>query len=491
MAKVLFVKSENITPDNQGIVPPMGIMYLASTLQTRGQHEIKVVDTRFSRFKFEHLRRTVQEFNPDVVGISTITIEAPSMHRIAEEVKSVQPGALVVAGGPHPTAYPRETLKDQNIDFVVPNEGEETFLEFCETHDRCGDLTSVPGLIFKQNDDIGYSAPRLNVPDVDSISFPAWDLIEIEAYAKHKSMSTMGKRRYMTLVTSRGCPFRCIYCHEMHGKKFRERSPENVLEEIQTIVSRYGIRDFEILDDIFNFDLKRAKTILRSIVEENLNIELQFPNAIRADRVDDEFMQLLREAGTRYLCVAVETTSPRIQKMIQKHLKVDVVKDTIAKASRLGIYTRGFFMLGFPTETREEMRETVEFAISSKLHEALFFIVTPFEGTELAELYHQMMPDHKIDFKDMDYFRGNYNLSQVPDEELFALQREAYKRFYTNPGRIFRIFSAHPRKKDLPDLAWMAFRKFLIKARGNKPKYENTLERVQNLNAREMAFKTM
>jgi hypothetical protein len=276
--------------------------------------------------------------------------------------------------------------------------------------------------------------------------------MDFDLQARTRAMSSLGARRHMLLFTSRGCPFKCIYCHEVQGKKFRARSPENVLKEMQALKSQWGINDFEVVDDIFNFDRGRMMEILDRIVASGQEPALHFPNALRTDMLDEGQIKALRRAGTFFLCAAVESASPRLQKLIKKHLKVDKVEENIRIAVREGMYVRGFFMLGFPTETIEEARTTVDLAIRSALHEALFFIVTPFAGTALYELYQETMRERGLletAPEDTGYHQGNFNLSAMSDGELFGLQRRAFRRFFLDPRRALRIAGRHPAKLEL------------------------------------------
>lgn len=253
----------------------------------------------------------------------------------------------------------------------------------------------------------------------------------------------------MSIFTSRGCPFHCIYCHNIFGKRYRTRSPENVLAEIKTLIEKYSIRDFEIIDDSFNLDMKRAKEICDLIIRENLNIKISFPNAIRGDIMDEELLYKLKRAGTYLLTYAIETGSPRLQRFIKKNINLFQIKWAISQTVKLGIFTHGFFILGFPTETKEEILKTIEFASQVDLHTATFFIANPYRGTELSRIARQMGKDVNIDFDNYSYAAANFNLSEVEDKEFFRLQRKAYRVFYLNMRRIFRILKSHPYKRGL------------------------------------------
>ncbi len=178
--------------------------------------------------------------------------------------------------------------------------------------------------------------------------------------------------RCAPIFTSRGCPFGCIYCHNVFGKKFRARSAENVLDELSMLKREYNIGEIEIIDDCFNIDLSRAKEIARGIIDRKLDIAISFPNGIRADHMDKELVDLLKEAGTYRVYYAVETASPRLQKLIRKNVDLDRPKEIVDYTAAQGIMTCGFFMMGFPTETEEEIRMTIDYACRSKFHQVLF-----------------------------------------------------------------------------------------------------------------------
>jgi radical SAM superfamily enzyme YgiQ (UPF0313 family) len=274
-------------------------------------------------------------------------------------------------------------------------------------------------------------------------------------------MAGVGRRPYLTLVTSRGCPYRCAYCHAVHGKRYRARSPAAVLAEIDALASRHGIREFEILDDAFNLDYGRTAEILEGLASRRPPVRLLFPNGVRTDLLDEEQIARLRRAGTVFLSVAVETAVPRLQALVRKDLRLDAVRRNIDAAVGSGIYVNGFFMLGFPTETLAEARETVEFAVRSRLHQALFFNVVPFAGTDLAAAAGGADPVLAGDAASLDYHRARVNVSAMTDAELFGLQRSAYLRFYADPRRILRIAAAHPRRRSLPRNLAMTLLKLL------------------------------
>jgi len=432
------------------MVPPLGVMYLASVLRKEG-HNVKILDMRTIEVAPFSLKTELETFQPDVVGISGITTEAVSMHSVARTVKEILNNVTVIAGGPHATSYPEEILKDHNIDVCVLGEGEETVVELLDAirNGTRGDIEKVKGIAFRKNNEVIFTEPRASyIENLDKLPFPAWDLININAYSKVRSMASVGLRKYMALFTSRACPYRCIYCHSMFGKGFRARSPDNVLQEIEMLNKEYGIKEFEILDDIFNADKERAREIFKRITNLNKNLRFGFPNGVRTDTLDYDMLKIFREGGVNFIAIAVESASERIQKLIKKNLKLDKVFENIQICADLRIFTRGYFMLGFPTETKEEILKTIEFATKSRLHTAMFFIVTPFQGTELEKVYGKH-GDDTVPYDMHDYFMTTYNLSNVTNSDLFELQELAIKKFNRNISRQLMMIRDFPRKRHI------------------------------------------
>jgi len=463
MAKFLFIKCGNMTRMNYGVTTPLGVMYLASVVRKKG-HLAKVLDMRFESQRAK-LDITMREFSPDVIGLSAITIEADAMHGIAAEIKKTSPRVVIIAGGPHPTSYPREVLSDKNIDLVCLGEGEGAVEDISVHLDK--QVENIPGIAFRRNGEIILNPIRPYPDNLDEISFPAWDLIDIEGYSRVSSMSAIGFRRYMGLFTSRGCPYRCIYCHNIFGKTFRSRTPQNVIAEMESLVRNYGIREFEIYDDIFNLDKNRAEKIFDYIIEKNLNVNISFPNGLRSDLLDRPFIEKMKKAGVNYVSIAVETASEGIQKLVKKNLNLDKVEEIIKICTKLRIFTRGFFMLGFPTETEEGIKRTIKFALRSRLHTAGFYIVTPFKGTELFRFIGENTTT-AVPFRDHDYFTGYFNLSEVLSKKLFLYQWIAIIIFYLHPKRLFLILRDFPNKKFLLYYAFKTITGFFkVMRRGN------------------------
>lgn len=469
MARLLLIKSGNIHTRSMGITPPLGIMYLAAFSKQKRADDSMLIDLRFSKKPLHDVYDAINNFKPDIVGISAITLEAELIHHISRIVKRVSNSIPVIVGGPHATTFPDKVLMDEQIDIAVIGEGEETFIELLNAIERKEKLSNIKGIAYKEDGVIRYTPARQLIDNLDKLPFPAWDKIDLKKYAKVKSGSATRIRPYMVLFTSRGCPFRCTYCHNIFGKRFRTRSPDNVLEEITTLINNYGIKDFEIMDDTSNFDKNRLKLILNMVSSLGKDIKLSFPNGIRADIVDKELITLMKQAGTDEITIAIESASPRIQKYIKKNLNLQKANEAIDMAVKAGMFVKGNFMIGFPTETEEEIKATIDFACNSKLHVAAFFVVVPFEGTELAL---QMEKEGKIrpmiDYKDYDYYAMPFNGSTVPDELFFKLYRYAYARFYANPLRLIRILSKKPMWRVAIPMGLKVLKYSLFRIKGNK-----------------------
>jgi len=467
MAKILLIRTDMVSEVNPCTTHPLGILSIASVLRTLG-HQPKLYDRRVEPGGMPALLRAAETFRPDVVGISSLTVESDQMKEVARGIRARFPGAPILVGGPHATSYPETVLETPEVDVAVIGEAERTIAELMPFLETGREPAPVKGIAYRRNGEVVIQEPQPYIEDLDSLPFPAWDLLNLEAYAVRRGMSTLDPRPYMTLFTSRSCPYRCIYCHHVFGKGFRARSPESVLEEMERLVRTYGIRDFEIVDDIFNLDKDRTRRICELIRERDLRVRLAFPNGLRADILTRELLRQMKEAGTVSASFAVETASPRLQKLIRKNLNLEKAREMINHSVDLGIISNAFFMLGFPTETREEILATIRFAVSLHLHTAQFFIVTPFLGTDMARMFQEKYEGLDTAFTDYDYNKGAYNLSEVDKEALFRLQRYANFRFYIHPRRILRILRSYPSKRALVRrFATMARVKILSGRRGS------------------------
>lgn len=453
--RVLFVKAANPTRFNKLLTFPLGLMYIASYLRSKRKDvEIRIFDMRVS--SEDLLYSTLKEFSPDIVGISAITVERDSLSFIAKRVKEFRRDCIVIAGGPHPTAFLDEVLDDRNIDYVISGEGEVAFFELFNTIVDGGDINNIKGVGFREGEEKKFVPRKEYIDPLDNLPFPAWDLVVPTLYYRRTSMSNYGIRRYANILTSRSCPYRCIYCHNIFGKGFRARSAENVIEEIKYLSSKYNIEEVEIVDDVFNFDIKRAKDFFNLSQKNGVSLKYSFPNGLRGDRLDEELIKIMKDSGTVMVTIAVESASKRIQKMIRKNLDLQKTSQFISLFDRTEILTRGFFMLGFPEETEEEIKETIDFACSSSLHIGMFYLPIPFKGTELYDMVRNRIDFRGFSTEDFEYVSSRFNVSRIEYNRLKELQASAYRRFYANPKRWWKILKLSPYKKDLlryiPDL---------------------------------------
>lgn len=424
---------------------PLGIMALDAYLREHGYADNHLFDMRVRKETPAALLDRLLPLRPDVVGLSALTIELDTVHELAALLRQRAPGVKIVVGGPYATSSRQTIMRDASIDAVVVGEGEVTFVELLDAMRTGGDLSRVRGILYRKDGVVHETAERPYLADLDALPLPSWDRVDMREYERCDPQDRLAHRKWAAFYTSRGCPFKCTYCHDVFGKRFRSRSAGRVIEEMALLVEKYGVREFHFFDDIFNFDKRRVVAICNEIVRRGWKIWLQFPNGLRADMLDLPTLQAMKAAGTFRVSYAIESASPRIQKQVKKNLKLDRVRKLVEDTDRLDILVHGFFMLGFPGETREEVLSTVDWAVSSRLHSAGFFLVSPFEGSPLAEEYvggAQQLPGEA-----WAYYDNPHSLSEVPAREIKRIQKLAYVRFYANPWRIARALQLVPDKK--------------------------------------------
>ncbi len=425
-------------------VLPLGLLAIGSVLKRAG-HQVKILDLRISNSPDEELDAVMSSFDPQVVGIGVMTIECKYGFIDAAKVKKINPNVTVIFGGPHCSHEPQFILNDSNVDLMVSGEGDLTIVELIDTLEEGKDVAGVPGIAYKKNGSYLRTAERPVIRDLDTID-QEYDLINLERYFNFQSsmdfFPVFRNKRFIPLVTSRGCPFKCTYCHDIFDKSIQYRSPEAVVNEIEYLIKVYGIREFHIVDDVFNVNMKRAKIVLDAIIERNLNIHISFPNGLRADFFDDELIDKMQRAGVYRMALGIESGSQRIQDMIKKDLDINIIYDVVEKLTSARMSVHGFFMLGFPSETREEMKETIDFACDLGLTTANFSLVIPNPGTDLRQTFIESRESNFENFSEYTFDAASSNASEVEGDDLIKLKREANRRFYLSAQRLRHVLRA-------------------------------------------------
>jgi len=420
--------------------PSLGLGYLAAVAEQEG-HEVRIHDMGLDPKKsVEEEVAEVVAFGPDLVGATAMTTSWYSIEQAIALVKE-QIGCPVVIGGPHATTLPEITLQDPHVDFVVHGEGEETFRELTRVLQK-GERQYDPiaGLLYKNAEGETVRTPeRPLIPDLDALPFPARHLFQLERYPLYNPNG----ERMVTILSSRGCPYICSFCFKgIVGRTYRQRSPENVVAEIEEVISRYAIRNFYFIDDLFTINVPRLEAIMDHFIAQELNIRWQC--LARVDRVTAPLLKKMHRAGCREIHYGVESGNEEILKATAKHIKLGQVQDAVTWTEDAGIRAKGYFILGLPNDTRETMEQTIEFAAGLGLSEAMFSIATPMPGTQLWDELVSKHPEtrYSTDFSQAYYYNSYtseiapfLNVSTVDDAELSAMALRARERFLEEKRR--------------------------------------------------------
>lgn len=419
---------------------PLNYVHLAAYVRSHGYAPL-VLDMVFDEVTPEFVDREIRAHGIKVAGIGCMTCEFPAAIEEARRLKAAHPDLIVVFGGAHPSGDPEECLRSGVVDYVIVGEGEIALVDLLGAIREGRAPGVIPG-VWSLRDGAIVAGGSATVPDVDELPRPAYDMVGLERYFRLDSPWHFPKSgRAVQFITERGCPYQCSYCHEIHTKKFRGMAPETVLDQIEWLVKEHGVGELMIVDDIFNFDLERAKEICRGIIQRKLRIHLQFPNGVRGDRFDEELMALMKQAGTHYLAIAIETVSEKFQKLVRKNLKADRARDAVEWARKHGIEVSGFFMIGFPGETVEEVQATLDFAVSAPFDSIFVSIVAPFKGTKLrtdmmAGRFGEITDEGQAALNEL--FPVVHNQA-LPRELLLKMQKDAYWRFYSKPRSVMNL----------------------------------------------------
>lgn len=431
--RILFIFPETRYPSGQ---PPLGLGMLTAVSRGLGR-EVKVFDMSFRRHPFRELRETLNGYRPDTVGISVLTPQLTDAERAAGIVLETLPDSLLVAGGPHSTVLPVDTMERTGAHLVYSGESERAWSRLL----RGEDPSVIPGFTMLKGGEVHTVPGLLLTEDLDSLPVPDRSVFDMEKYfASWYSMDRVDPNlRGTSIMATRGCPFKCTFCQptlsEIFGRKTRKRSPASIVGELQSLISDYGIDAFMFEDSTFVVDAPWVHRICDEMLKSGL--ELKWCCNVRADLLEEDLLDHMKEAGLSKINIGVESASQRVlDEIYEKGITVEGVRRAVRMARDREIAVQGYFMLGAPGETREEMRRTVRFAAREPFDDALFDITTPFPHTELWNRTKGLI---RRDYRDFDCFHSSvYELEGFDPREIERMKKRAFWRFYLHPRRILK-----------------------------------------------------
>lgn len=416
---------------------PLGLGYIAAVLRDAG-HDVTLLDPEPMGMNLTDIGKKITKESPEVVGITCATPNFGMACRIAHIAKQTT-NVVTVLGGVHASAVPKMILNNHpEFDVIGVGEGEYTMLELCN---NAINLPAVNGIVFRKGDSLCETSPRPFAADVDKFPFPARDLVDLNKYRLQVHLDR-GKRS-TTMITSRGCPYRCTFCasHLTTGHRLRVHSAEYVIAEIKHLVIDYGIELICFMDDTFTVDQERVKRICNLILERNIKIDW-FCFA-RVDTVSRELLELMKKAGCYALLYGIESANKEVLKDLKKGITPDQARRALKISNELGLKTEASFILGNPKDTREAIEETINFAIELKPVIGSFNRLVPYPGTEIFKKYYksklETTSNNEWDNfvpKGVNVVVGSQSLSR---QELQKYTVKAYSRFYLRPSQIVHM----------------------------------------------------
>lgn len=454
--RVLLVNPKFRLPIDTRTTPHLGLAYLGAVTLERGD-ECKIYDADIETQPFDEFLR---DYRPEIVGLTANTPQVKQAWRTAQEIKDVLPGTPVVIGGPHPSVLSEESAIRPEIDIVARGEGEAIWVELLDQFEGLkaqnpsfsakewlapdSPINDIFGITFRTNNGKMMVRPEHPaIDDLDSLPWPAYSLFKMDGYTNlQPATDAIDGARSFSLMTSRGCPYRCTFCSQsIMPQKWRCRSAKNVADEWEHLVNDLGAQEIGVLDDSANIRVDRLHELADELIRRKINhVPWIFVNGIRGNLATVELLGHLKEAGLKRTAFGVESGDPDILMSIDKRIDHDTIREAFANAKKVGLETIGFFIIGLPGETEETMEKTIQFAIELDPMIANFSMMTPYPGTKVYEIIKRKGRMLVHDWDDYVFFDGKarYEMGEMSAEVVEAKWKESYRRFYLRPSRIIR-----------------------------------------------------
>lgn len=437
--KVLFVNPPQTASKYKfmGVIaPPLGIAYMAGVLQ-ENNIDVEILDASAEDMDFKDVEKELLKRKPDLVALTALTPTIGRALETARVVKETLPDSIVVMGGYHPTFNFIETLEDENVDIVIRGEGEYIMLNLVQALENQSSLHDVKGIVFedKNSKEIVVNPEAPLIQDLDELPFPALNLLPMKKY-RLLDMDT----HMTTMITTRGCPMQCSFCSSaaMHGKKIRERSVENIVDEIEYLKTNYDIDTIAFMDDTFTLKKRKVMAICDEILKRN--IEIMWGCTSRVDTLDEKLLKKMKEAGCITIFIGVESADQQQLDNMCKNTTIAKIENAFKIAHKLKIRTIASVALGMPGDTKEIMNKTVKFVHKLKPNYAIYSLATPYPGTKF---YKEAFEKNLIKIKDWSKYTLITPILETIDcslNDMRKIQAKAFMKFYLRPHYIIRQF---------------------------------------------------
>ncbi|HOW35785.1 MAG TPA: radical SAM protein [Candidatus Omnitrophota bacterium] len=417
--------------------PPLNLAYLAAIAEENG-HTVQLIDGEAEHLTVAEVTARVKEFSPDLIGMTATT---PLFHNVVAQAEALKAALSVpiIVGGPHVTYFKEKVFRDL-FDYFVIGQCEGTFASFLEAFASKQDISRIPGILYRKNGGILFTGENPQIVNLDEVPVPARWLLKKDLY----QLGTLrGKKVYTSIMTSRGCPFKCVFCStSIYGKHIRRRSIDNTISEMRHITDELGIGHLFVLDETMTLDRKYMLALCDAIKKNN--IKMTWECGTRANLIDEELIARMVESGLIRISFGLESADLRVRDIIKKEVPLESYEAANKITNKYGVETINSVMLGLPGDTHESIEKTITFVRDSRVIEhATFGIAIPYPGSEMYDM--AVRGDHGLKLETQDFSRYQrygsavMSVNGISPQELISLQKKGLMRIYFVPWRIIPV----------------------------------------------------